>query len=61
MSKRKTDFRTIRARRDGAMARPELRLESEKRESPAGATSFPVKASDPETERLVREFMERRR
>jgi hypothetical protein len=29
MSKRKTDFRTLRARRDNAMARPELRERSE--------------------------------
>jgi hypothetical protein len=60
MSKKKTDFRTLRARRDSAMARPELRAESERREAPAGATSFPIKVASAEDSRLVADFLARK-
>ena len=60
MSKRKTDPRAGRALRDRAMSRPELRLASVPRESPAGATSYAIKKPDPEVERLVAEFKAKR-
>lgn len=60
MSKRKTDFRTLRARRDSAMARPELRLQPSPREAPAGATSYPIKARDADTDALIAAYLARK-
>lgn len=48
------------ARREFAMARQELRGPSEPRTAPAGATSFPIKLTDPETERLINEALAKR-
>lgn len=48
------------ARRDKALMRPELRSESTPRAPAAGPTSFPVKKSDPVTERLVQEALRQR-
>lgn len=44
-----------------ALARNELRLPSEARQSAAGATSAPVKAVDRETADMVEAFLRRRR
>lgn len=60
MSKRKTDFRTIKALRDRAMARPELRLAGSPRAPAAGPMSFPVKAPDADTALLVADFLARK-
>lgn len=49
------------ARRDRALMRPELRSDTVARVAPTGPTSFPVKKSDPVTERLVQEALQRRR
>jgi hypothetical protein len=56
----KADPRLARLRRDTALLRAELRGPSEARVSPAGLTSFPIKAEDPETKRMVEEFLARR-
>lgn len=48
------------ARRLRALERPEFREPSEPRRSADGATSFPVKAVDGETSRLVEEFLAKR-
>lgn len=48
------------ARRSHALARNELRQPTVPRVAAAGATSAPVKAADPETDRLVAEFLARR-
>lgn len=48
------------ARRAHALARNELRGPSTPRTSAAGATSAPVKAADPDTARMVAEFLARR-
>ncbi len=48
------------ARRDAALMRPELRGGTCARRAPAGPTSFPIKKSDPDTERLVAEALARR-
>ena len=60
MSKRKTDFRSIKALRDRAMARSELRLQGSPRAPAAGATSFSIKTEDPEIARLVAAFLARK-
>jgi hypothetical protein len=57
---RKTDPRIARVRRDIALARAEIRGPSEPRVSPVGLTSFPIKVEDPETKRMVAEFIARR-
>ena len=49
------------ARRSHALARNELRQPTVPRVAPAGATSAPIKASDPETARMVDEFLSRRK
>lgn len=41
------------AKRGSALGRPELRVATEPRQSPTGATSFPVKVVDDETKRLI--------
>jgi hypothetical protein len=48
------------ARRMGALARNELREPSVPRESPVGATSFPVKKIDMATAEAVKAFLDRR-
>lgn len=48
------------ARRQLALDRPELRQPSEARTSPVGPTSYPIKAEDPETRRLIDEALARR-
>lgn len=53
--------RAIKARRDLAMSRPELRQASSPREFPAGPTSAPIKTADPETRRLVDDAIRARR
>lgn len=45
--------RRAKARREGALARNELRQDSIPREAAAGATSFPIKAEDPATRALI--------
>ena len=52
--------RAIRAKRRDALERVELRTTTTPRESPSGPTSFPVKARNTESERLVSEFLARR-
>lgn len=47
------------ARREGALARAELREDSTPRESAAGPVSFPVKSRDPDVDRMIREFRAR--
>jgi hypothetical protein len=49
-----------RARRDKALMRPELRSDTVTREAAAGPTSFPIKKSDPITERLIQEASRQR-
>lgn len=56
----KTDPRIARVRRDIALERAEVRGLSQQRVPSAGITSFAVKAQDPETRRLVDEFLARR-
>lgn len=51
--------KVARNRRAFAMERNEFRQASTPRASAAGTTSFAVKAADPETERLIREFIGR--
>ncbi len=58
MTHRKPDYRGLRARRDLALARNELRRESVPHEAAAGVTSAPVKVRDVATERLVADFLE---
>lgn len=41
------------AKRGSALNRPELRVASEPRQAPAGATSFPVKVVDDDTRRMI--------
>lgn len=48
------------AKRDGALARVELRGPSEPREPAAGATSFPVKARSENDDALIRDFLARK-
>lgn len=61
MSKRsRGDDRAIRARRDGAMARGEFKYPTHPREPAAGATSFPLKAPDPDAERAIADFLAKR-
>lgn len=48
------------ARRTGALARAELREPSVPREAADGATSFPVKARDPETAAAIAAFLNRK-
>lgn len=52
MTSRRRARLVVRARRDLAMDRPELRSQ---REFPAGPTSAPIKTTDPATRRLVDE------
>jgi hypothetical protein len=52
--------RRNKAKRDCALARIELRGHSEARTAAVGATSFAVKERDPETERIIREALQRR-
>lgn len=49
-----------RAKRQGALDRVELRGPSEPRQSAAGATSAPIKTTDPETTRLIADALARR-
>lgn len=49
------------ARRAHALQRLDLREPSVPRQAAAGATSHAVKARDPDVERAIREFEERRR
>lgn len=49
------------AKRDLAMERGEFRYPSALREAPAGATSFPVKAADPQTDQMVADFLANRK
>ena len=52
--------RNAKARRAAALQRVELGFPTVPRVPAAGATSYAVKAEDPETARLIREFEERR-
>lgn len=49
------------ARREGALARAELRENSVPRESAVGPVSFPVKADDPATRAAIDAFMAKQR
>lgn len=53
--------RRAKARREFALQRRDLREPSTPRAQAAGPISHAVKVVDPETERLVAEFMERKR
>lgn len=57
----KSDPRLARARRDGALARVELRGQSEARVSPSGPTSFAIKVGDPKTREMIDAFLANRR
>ncbi len=59
MTHRKPDYRGLRARRDLALARNELRRESVPHEAAAGVTSAAVKVKDAATERMVADFIGR--
>jgi len=48
-----------RAKHELALERSEFRYPSQPREAAAGATSFPLKVSDPEVDRLIREYQEK--
>lgn len=50
-----------RAKRAAALARTEFRYPSDPRTAPAGATSFPIKAEDPENRRLIDKALARRK
>ena len=50
----------VRARQDFALERKELRQPSEPRTMPAGPTSFPLKAEDEATRRLIDEALAKR-
>ncbi len=60
MTHRKPDYRGLRARRDLALARNELRRESVPHEAAAGVTSAAVKARDSQIDGLIRDFLERK-
>jgi len=63
MSRRHTGnemARMARAKRDIALERSELRGESVPRRSAAGPTSAPLKARDPNVDRMVEDFLARR-
>lgn len=53
--------RRAKAKREAALARPEIMLSTEGRQSAAGPVSFPVKVDDPENRRLIEEALARRR
>ena len=55
----KRDF-ILKARRQLALDRPELRQPSVARASPAGPTSYPIKAEDQELRALIDEALARR-
>lgn len=57
----RTNQLVARERRAFALERNEFRYPSEKRTAAAGATSFPLKAEDPEVRRLIDEALARRR
>lgn len=58
--KREHVQRSAKARREGALARVELRTESIDRTSAEGPTSFAVKARDPGLQADVEAFLARR-
>ena len=49
------------AKRQSALERNEFKYPSEARVSAAGATSFSIKAADPELSRMVADFLAKRR
>ena len=53
-------FRKAKAKRDLAIERGEFRYPSAPRASAESPTSFPLKMPDPETARLVAEFLAKR-
>jgi hypothetical protein len=53
-------MRMSKNRRASAMERVELRQGTEPRRSPAGVTSAPLKAEDPELRRMIDEALARR-
>jgi hypothetical protein len=56
----KSDPRQARHRREQALARNELRLPTQPRESAAGVTSFAVKRQDPVDADAISRFLEQR-
>lgn len=56
----KTDPRQARLRRETALARAELRGDSQPRKPAAGVTSFAVKVDDPADRQRISEFLEQR-
>jgi hypothetical protein len=50
-------IKRAKARREGALARAELREPSEPRAAPQGATSFPVKVRDPGIDAAIQAFL----
>jgi hypothetical protein len=59
LTKEQTQRRAA-ARRENALARANP-SESAERVAPSGPMSFPIKAQDPEVERMIREFEMRRK
>lgn len=53
--------RAARARRDGAIAREELRGPSQPRVAPSGVTSAPIKTEDAATRAMIDAALEARR
>ncbi len=58
--KAKEILKIAQAKRQSALERNEFKYPSEARVSAAGATSFPVKAVDDETARLIAEYVDKR-
>lgn len=60
LSPRESQRRAL-ARREGALARNELKEASSPRAAAAGPTSFPVKARDAGLDAMIRDFENKRR
>ena len=58
--KAKEILRIAKAKRRSALERNEFKYPSEARVSADGATSFPIKAVDDETARLIAEYVDKR-
>lgn len=56
----KSDPRLARLRRDTALARDELRMPTEARQTSQGVTSFAIKVGDPKTREMIDNFLARR-
>jgi hypothetical protein len=56
----RTDPKVARQRREKALIRGEFRTPTSPRVSSAGLTSFAIKAEDPETRRMIDEYIANR-